>query len=329
MKNNIGVALIPVLVIVLGVIIGVGAYFVSTRQITTVNILRINPPIATIGVGATTTFQVSIYHGECPTPQSCSEHYSPPTVQATWTSSNSNVAFVRYKGDCNPAPVGTACLPYSLDYLTAEVLGISSGTATITATYTNSSGNVLTATSSVTVTNSQISTISTTPTTSLKTYLNNQYGFSIQYPNNFRKSETNDGGFFNELNIFSASIDVPIGYQNGTDFNVGRITIMVSPTTSKCYSSQGSDEDMTATKIINGKSFRYNPKQPIDDAAMGGQRGSDSLFVIIENGQCYRIAKLVGYRDPRGFTDPPYPPHFDEQKVNADLDAIVSSFVFK
>src|SRR5258706_6295843 len=57
----------------------------------------------------------------------------------------------------------------------------------------------------------------TTVTTSLKTYLNSQYGFSIQYPNNFRESETNDGGFFNELNIFNASIDVPIGYQNGTD----------------------------------------------------------------------------------------------------------------
>jgi len=116
---------------------------------TTVNNLRINPPVATIGAGATTTFSalLGVY---CPTPQSCSEHYSPPPVKATWTSNNTNVATVQYKNNCPP---GAACL-VATDYLTAVVTGVSAGSATITATYIDSSGNVLTATSLITVTNS-------------------------------------------------------------------------------------------------------------------------------------------------------------------------------
>lgn len=168
-----------------------------------------------------------------------------------------------------------------------------------------------------------------TYTTDLKKYTNNKYGFSVQYPNDYKISETNNDGFYNELNIFGLHISVPIGYQSGTDFSVASIEITVSPTTDKCYSSQGdTNQDMTAIKTIGGKSFHYNPGQPIDDSAMGGQRSSISLFSTINNGQCYRIEKLIGYRDPRGFSEPPYPPHFDQQKANTDLDKIISSIIF-
>jgi len=169
----------------------------------------------------------------------------------------------------------------------------------------------------------------TTNIANWETYSNSQYGFDLSYPSGYLLDESNNGGFFNEINLFNLSIKVPNDYQKGTDFNVGRVTVTVSSTTSKCYSSNSTYEDMTATKTINEKSFRYNSKQPFDDNAMGGQRGSWSIFSTIENGRCYRIEKRIGYRDLRGLKDPPYLPHFDEQKVNLDLDNIISTFLIK
>ncbi len=165
-------------------------------------------------------------------------------------------------------------------------------------------------------------------TTDSKTYSNNDYGFSFNYPDGYLLNENNNGGFFNELNIFELSIIVPSGYQKGTDFNTGRVDVIVSPSIAKCYSTDYVNEDMNAIKEINGKSFHYNPKQPFPDNAMGGLRGLGSLFSIIENGKCFRIAKQVAYRDLHGFSDPPYPPHYDEQKLNTDLDNIISTFKF-
>jgi hypothetical protein len=165
-------------------------------------------------------------------------------------------------------------------------------------------------------------------TSNWKTYTNAQYNFSIQYPKNFTMAESQGGGFFDEQNLYDLSINAPADYQKDTDFNIGRIEMFVSPKTTNCFTLSQNGGNLSAVKIINGISFHYNPQQPFEDDAMGGQRGKDSLFAAILNGQCYRIEKLVGYRDAHGFTEPPYPPHFDEQKVNADLDAIISTFKF-
>lgn len=161
MKHNKGFSSVAlILIIIVVALIGAGLYFLPTiRQIITVNNLRINPPIAKIGVLESTTLFALL--DICPTRQSCSEHYSPPPVQATWTSSNINIITVSYKNEC-PISVGGATCANIPDYLNATVTGVSAGTATIKATYTNSSGNVLTATSLITVTNSYIPTISTT-----------------------------------------------------------------------------------------------------------------------------------------------------------------------
>ena len=160
------------------------------------------------------------------------------------------------------------------------------------------------------------------PASDLNTYTNSKYNFSIQYPRDINIEENNDYGA-------SLSIKVPSDYQKGTDFNVGLINISVSTSTEKCYISNYANEVMTGIKIIGGKSFHYNIKQPFDDAAAGGQRGKESSFAIVNNGFCYTIQKLVGYRDLRGFSDGPYPPHFDEVKANADLDTVISSFNLK
>lgn len=96
--------------------------------------IYIDPSSGTIRAGATTTFQT---------------WYQPPDVlfakpylvQATWTSSNPQVATVEYRDTC---PVGTDCFVQQLDYLTAVVKGVSLGTTTITATYRNSSGTLFT-----------------------------------------------------------------------------------------------------------------------------------------------------------------------------------------
>ncbi len=163
----------------------------------------------------------------------------------------------------------------------------------------------------------------------LKKYDNTKYAFNLFYPPEYLSSETENGGFYDELNIFNLDIKTPDGYQKDTDFGEGRVTIMVSPTISNCYYIKDSIYgNMTAIKMINGKAFHYNPKQPFEDAAMGGQRGLISLFSLIENGKCYRIEKTIMYRDSRGFREPPYPPHFDEQKANLDLDNIISTFKF-
>ncbi|HTE48631.1 MAG TPA: hypothetical protein VK675_01860 [Candidatus Paceibacterota bacterium] len=165
-------------------------------------------------------------------------------------------------------------------------------------------------------------------TSNWKTYTNDQYNLSIKYPVDFSINESKGGGFFNEQNLYDLSISAPADYQKNTDFNIGRIEILVSPSIAKCYTSSSNGGNLSSIKLINGISFYYNPQQPFEDDAMGGQRGKDSLFASIHDNQCYRIQKFVGYRDARGFTNPPYPQHFDEQKVNTDLDNIISTFKF-
>jgi len=161
----------------------------------------------------------------------------------------------------------------------------------------------------------------------LKSYSNQEYGFSVKYPNDFVLSEGKTS-FFSELGLFGISVNAPADYEKGTDFNVGRINLSVSSSTAKCYVSNLVEGVFSAEKNIGGKTFYYNPLQPFSDAAMGGQRGEESLFASVIDGQCYRITKTIGYRDLKGFTDPPYAPHFDEAKVNAEFDSIISSFDF-
>ena len=157
---------------------------------------------------------------------------------------------------------------------------------------------------------------------------NKDKDFGILYPTGFLVNESTDGGFYSELDLYTLSIKAPDNYQQGTDLNVATVIVSVSDTTSKCFSSNSTDMDMTETKSINGKVFNYNPKQPFDDNAMGGQRGTSSIFSTVENAKCYRIQKLKGYRDLRGFAEPPYPPHFDEVDANKTLEGIIGSFKF-
>ncbi|HEU5114941.1 MAG TPA: hypothetical protein VFT82_04220 [Candidatus Paceibacterota bacterium] len=156
-----------------------------------------------------------------------------------------------------------------------------------------------------------------------------EYGLSLAYPKDYSFREEADAGFFNELGIYDAIINVPQDYQRGTDFEVGRVDVLVSTTTANCYTESPSGRILSATKTINGTDFKYDPNQPLADDAMGGQRGMYSLFAAAKNGFCYRIEKEVGFRDLRGFADPPYPPHFDETKANADLDAIVGTITIR
>lgn len=101
--------------------------------------LQINPSSATIKVGQTANFQA--LYNTCPPGAQC--FVGPLPVQATWTSSNPNVATVLYKNVCPP---GLYCIEIAPDYLVAVVTGVSSGTTTITASYKG-----VVATASVTV----------------------------------------------------------------------------------------------------------------------------------------------------------------------------------
>lgn len=109
------------------------------------NNFYIAPSSATIKVGGTATFQAML--NSCPPGAQC--FVGPLPVQATWVSSNRNIATVAYKNVCPPKMY---CIAIAPDYLTAVVTGVSEGTATITGTYTDSSGNNLKATAKVTVT---------------------------------------------------------------------------------------------------------------------------------------------------------------------------------
>jgi hypothetical protein len=166
-------------------------------------------------------------------------------------------------------------------------------------------------------------------TDTTKTFTSTAHRFSIKYPADFTFEESNSGGFYNEINLYSVALGMPKSYQADTDFNLGRITVSVSPTTTLCYSSNGQTQDMTATKQINGKTFHYNPAGPQGDAAMGGQRGTTFILSTIANDKCYRVQEEIGYRDLRGFAEPPYPAHFNEAKVNADLDAIIATLTIQ
>jgi hypothetical protein len=115
--------------------------------------LSVSPTSASVEAGETVTLQ-AIYQPPMPT---CLKDFGcvqmmPASypVQATWKSSNTNVAKVEYKNTCPP---GAYCF-VGPDLLTAVVTGVSSGTAKITATYKDGQ---LVATTQVTVTGNGIS----------------------------------------------------------------------------------------------------------------------------------------------------------------------------
>ncbi|MEK7148370.1 MAG: peptidoglycan-binding protein [Patescibacteria group bacterium] len=114
--------------------------------------LSINPANARVKIGGSTTLRASYQPvTSCPDGKACIMLAPAPyTVQATWTSSNSKVASVTYKSNC---PTGALCARFAdpTNYLTAVVTGVSAGTATITATYTDSSGVVSTASALISV----------------------------------------------------------------------------------------------------------------------------------------------------------------------------------
>ena len=154
--------------------------------------------------------------------------------------------------------------------------------------------------------------------------------FEIHYPKDFTFSESNDAGYNNELNLYHVSFNPSPNYQKGTDFGNAFVDVSISSKTENCKKQNPQGLVFTGTKTIGGETFYFDPKQPTSDAAMGGERGFSSLFATVYNGQCYRIQKLLSYRDLHGFVDEPYnyPPHFDEKKVNEDLDTIINSFKF-
>lgn len=162
-----------------------------------------------------------------------------------------------------------------------------------------------------------------------KTFTSDKFGISLRAPEDYTVSETESGGYFNEKILYTVEVRLPSHYQPETDFNLGFLSISVSPTTTHCYKDESHNVDMTTSRMINGISFYYNPKQPFPDAAMGGQRGFDSFYATIHNNQCIRIEKLIGYRDLRGFAEPPYPKHFDEKQADADLEAVISTITLK
>lgn len=165
----------------------------------------------------------------------------------------------------------------------------------------------------------------TTLNGTMKTFTNSKYSFSIQYPANFTAEETNSDGYFDHLNLYSVTLRTPSGYQANTNFDQGWVAVSVDPSIKDCYTlNSENNAPMTSTRIIDGKSFHYDPSQPIDDSAMGGQQGEDSVFALVENGQCYRVQKTIGWHTLSAGKQ-----QFDKSKVNADLDAIISTLVIK
>lgn len=165
----------------------------------------------------------------------------------------------------------------------------------------------------------------TTSNGTTKTFTNSKYSFSIQYPTNFTSEETNSDGYFDHLNLYSVTLRTPSSYQANTNFDQAWVAISVDPSTKDCYTlNSENNTPMTSTRIIGDKSFHYDPGQPIDDSAMGGQQGEDSVFALVENGQCYRVQKTIGWHTLSAGKQ-----QFDKSKVNADLDTIISTLVIK
>jgi hypothetical protein len=167
-----------------------------------------------------------------------------------------------------------------------------------------------------------------------KTFTNEKYHLSVQYPTDFKISEQNNGAYFNESINYTLSISAPSDYQKNTNFTGAWISINNDSSIEKCffYNSNDNNPDMTATRVINGITFHYNPDQPFPDSAMGGQRGLYSLFAAVFDNQCYRVDETIGWHDsnwnePAGYHSPV--PDFDLQKVNSDFDRMISSVVLK
>jgi hypothetical protein len=132
-----------------------------------------------------------------------------------------------------------------------------------------------------------------------KTYINTKYRYEIKYPGTYSIIET-----YNPDDLLLRSTS---DYQKDTDLTFAGVSVD------------------TNTPVTQCKDY---PKQPIEDDAMGGERGKNYSHSIIRNGLCYTIRYLHVYRDLRDFKDPPYPPHYDEIKVLTDLEEMVASFKF-
>lgn len=158
-----------------------------------------------------------------------------------------------------------------------------------------------------------------------KEYTDSTNKFSIQYPENFINQGIQPGGFYTEINIPTLTIRFPNDYQKGTDYDGAFIELSVSPKTDKCFSSNYETENINLTRVINGTTFHYT--EPVNDSAMGGVRGTSILMSAVKNGKCYRISKTYSYRDYLGLMEPPYPPHYDEQKIKDDLESIITTLI--
>jgi hypothetical protein len=160
----------------------------------------------------------------------------------------------------------------------------------------------VTATSSVSG-NQQIAS----QTSNLKTYTNTQYGFQIQYPQEFKEETVVNGN--NPHNLLTISYSQAA--IKGTNLDGAKIDVVIDSTDeSKCYSTDGVNpnigtgiaKDKPAIMQLGGQTFHAAHEA---DAAMGHIHNT-SYLSIYHNSQCYTLV-LTASAYNQSFYDPSMP----------------------
>lgn len=161
-------------------------------------------------------------------------------------------------------------------------------------------------------------------------FRNADNAFEIQYPKEFVLSEDDEAEFNKDPNLlYRVTISNSYGYQKGTDLDTAYIQILASTSTATCLIDTSNWLKFASSTMIHGMPFYYNPEQPFSGEDIMGVSYFYSFYAGIRNDKCYRIIKEIDYYTDKYSRTPLNLPHFDEKKVNADLDKIIASLVIK
>ncbi len=160
-----------------------------------------------------------------------------------------------------------------------------------------------------------------------KTYTNNQYGFSFQYPATTTLSENNKQGSYwgytpyevNFTNVATVSVSDINGVSGGLAVNIGNDPKLIENCLKFNFYAQLSN--MTDVQQINGVTF-YTKSQ--GDAASGGQRGIITQYSVVYNNYCYTLQTTVQWQSIaflHGATDGKNPTQEEIDKENNGIQS--------
>lgn len=151
----------------------------------------------------------------------------------------------------------------------------------------------------------------------VSTYSNSE--FSFQYPDGLVVKENVDLAAGKGLQVNGLEAYTPNTNLNSADIEI------TSGDAASCKDANlfGSSLAAGVSTVVNGITFQLDTYQD----AGAGHRADSTVYSVIHNSKCYRIALVTQYSVLENYEKPPKA--FDKVKLQAVLEALVKSFEFK